>query len=71
MNTQPDRLIVAGALLEPLDSDRAWICPALRPKLEAIIFAVFVPVFFVVTGVQFNLDARVAGRAATCAGVVI
>lgn len=55
---------VAGALLSLLDSDRAATHPLLRPKLEAIGFGVFVPVFFVVTGVQFDLGALFASTTA-------
>jgi Kef-type K+ transport system membrane component KefB len=29
----------------------------LQPKLDAVAFGVFVPIFFVVTGMRFNLDA--------------
>ncbi len=55
---------VAGALLSLLDPDRANTHPALRPKLEAIGFGVFVPAFFVVTGVRFNLGVLLASPAA-------
>ena len=54
---------IAGALLSLLDPDRGLTHPVLRPKLEAIGFGVFVPVFFVITGVQFDLAALLASPA--------
>lgn len=48
---------VAGALLSVLDHDRAMTHPALRGKLEAVGFGVFVPVFFVASGLRFDLGA--------------
>lgn len=47
---------VAGALLAVLDRDYALTHPKFHEKLEAIGFGVFVPVFFVTSGLQF--DAR-------------
>lgn len=54
---------VAGALLSLLDPDRGMTHSALRPKLEAIGYGIFVPAFFVITGVQFDLAALFAGPA--------
>lgn len=54
---------IAGATLSRLDPDRAGTHPAFRPKLEAIGYGIFVPVFFVMTGVQFNLAALLASPA--------
>ncbi len=54
---------IAGALLSLLDPDRAMTHPMLRPKLEAIGFGIFVPAFFVVTGVRFDLGALLASPA--------
>jgi Kef-type K+ transport system membrane component KefB len=51
---------VAGAVLSLADRDRVMTHPDLRRKLEAVGFGVFVPVFFVTTGVRFDLDALVA-----------
>ncbi len=48
---------VAGALLSLLDGDRAMTHPLLRAKLEAVGYGVFVPVFFVTSGLRFDLDA--------------
>ncbi len=54
---------IAGALLSLLDPDRGMTHPELRPKLEATGFGIFVPIFFVTTGVQFNLGALFADPA--------
>jgi Kef-type K+ transport system membrane component KefB len=48
---------LAGAILTLLDRDEAMTHPAFRRKLEAIGFGVFIPVFFVTSGVRFDLDA--------------
>jgi Kef-type K+ transport system membrane component KefB len=50
----------AGAILTLLDSDQAMTHPQFRRKLEAIGFGFFIPVFFVTTGVRYDLDALVA-----------
>ena len=52
---------VAGAVLKLVDTDRAMTHPQFRRKLEAAGFGVFVPFFFVTSGVRFNLDALFAG----------
>jgi Kef-type K+ transport system membrane component KefB len=52
----------AGAVLSLSDPDRAMTHPDFRHKLEAIGFGVFIPVFFVTSGVRFDLDA-LAGSA--------
>ncbi len=51
---------LAGAILTVVDTDRAMTHPAFRTKLEAIGHGVFVPVFFVATGLSFDLDALLA-----------
>jgi len=51
---------VAGAVLKLVDTDRAMTHPQFRRKLEAAGFGVFVPFFFVTSGVRFNLDALFA-----------
>jgi Kef-type K+ transport system membrane component KefB len=51
---------VAGAVLTLVDRDQVMTHPDFRRKLEAIGFGVFIPVFFVGTGVRFDLDALVA-----------
>lgn len=47
----------AGAVLTLVDRDRFMSHPLFRPKLEAIGYGVFIPVFFVASGVRFDLDA--------------
>ena len=51
---------LAGAILKLLDRDEMLTHPEFRQKLEAVGYGVFVPVFFVATGVQFNLSALFA-----------
>jgi len=48
---------VAGAVLSVLDQDRSITHPGLRAKLDAIGYGVFIPVFFVASGLRFDLDA--------------
>jgi Kef-type K+ transport system membrane component KefB len=47
----------AGALLALLDQDRRMTHENFRIKLEAIGFGLFIPVFFVTSGVRFDLSA--------------
>src|SRR3954468_1286405 len=47
----------AGAILSLADPDRSMTHPDLRRKLEAIGFGVFIPIFFVSSGVRFDLGA--------------
>ncbi|MGH2898126.1 MAG: cation:proton antiporter, partial [Solirubrobacteraceae bacterium] len=47
----------AGAVLTLVDRDRYMTHPGFRTKLEAIGFGFFIPVFFVASGVRFDLDA--------------
>jgi Kef-type K+ transport system membrane component KefB len=47
----------AGAILSLADRDRAMTHPDFRRKLEAIGFGVFIPIFFVASGVRFDLAA--------------
>jgi len=54
---------IAGAILSLVDRDRRMTHPALRRKLEAVGFGVFVPVFFVASGIRFDLDALLADAA--------
>lgn len=48
---------LAGALLTLVDKDQAMTHPQFRRKLEAVGFCVFIPVFFVTSGVTYDLDA--------------
>jgi Kef-type K+ transport system membrane component KefB len=51
---------LAGAILKLVDRDQMLTHPQFRQKLEAVGYGVFVPVFFVATGVRFELDALFA-----------
>jgi Kef-type K+ transport system membrane component KefB len=51
----------AGALLSLLDRDEAMTHPQFRSKLEAVGFGVFIPIFFVASGVRFDLNALFVG----------
>jgi Kef-type K+ transport system membrane component KefB len=48
---------IAGAIVALADHDQAMTHPDFRRKLEAIGFGFFIPVFFVASGVRFDLDA--------------
>jgi Kef-type K+ transport system membrane component KefB len=48
---------VAGAIVSLVDRDQAMTHPDFRRKLEAIGFGFFIPVFFVASGVRFDLSA--------------
>jgi Kef-type K+ transport system membrane component KefB len=48
---------LAGAVLSLVDRDRMMTHPDLRRKLEAVGFGVFIPVFFVASGIAFDLGA--------------
>src|SRR5262245_24631218 len=50
----------AGALLVLVDRDQALTHPRFRVKLEAVGFGVFIPIFFVASGVRFDVDALFA-----------
>jgi Kef-type K+ transport system membrane component KefB len=54
----------AGAILNHLDQDRGMTHPEFRLKLAAVGFGVFIPVFFVTSGVRFDLDALFASSTA-------
>ena len=47
----------AGALLSLVDRDEAMTHPLLRLKLEAAGFGLFIPVFFITSGLRFDLNA--------------
>jgi Kef-type K+ transport system membrane component KefB len=48
---------MAGAVLSLLDRDEQMTHPEFRLKLEAVGFGIFIPVFFVTSGVNYDLDA--------------
>ncbi len=51
---------IAGAIVSLVDRDEVMTHPDFRRKLEAIGFGFFIPVFFVTSGVRFDLDALTA-----------
>jgi Kef-type K+ transport system membrane component KefB len=51
---------LAGAILKLVDRDQMLTHPQFRQKLEAVGYGVFIPIFFVATGVRFDLDALFA-----------
>jgi Kef-type K+ transport system membrane component KefB len=51
---------IAGAIISLLDRDEVMTHPDFRRKLEAIGFGFFIPVFFVTSGVRYDLDALVS-----------
>jgi Kef-type K+ transport system membrane component KefB len=51
---------VAGAVISLADADQVMTHPDFRRKLEAIGFGFFIPVFFVTSGVRFDLTALTA-----------
>jgi Kef-type K+ transport system membrane component KefB len=53
---------IAGVILRLVDRDRMLTHPELLAKLEAIGFGVFIPVFFVTSGLQFDLAALLLVR---------
>src|SRR5215204_989815 len=48
---------IAGAIVSLADRDEVMTHPDFRRKLEAVGFGVFIPAFFVTSGVRFDLDA--------------
>ncbi|HWT25173.1 MAG TPA: cation:proton antiporter [Solirubrobacteraceae bacterium] len=54
----------AGAMLSAADPDRAMTHPDFRRKLDAIGFGVFIPIFFVTSGIRFDLDALTGSASA-------
>ncbi len=51
---------LAGVILRLVDRDRMMTHPEFRQKLEAVGFGVFIPIFFVTSGLQFDLGALFA-----------
>jgi Kef-type K+ transport system membrane component KefB len=48
---------IAGAILKLTDRDETMMHPELQQKLEAVGYGVFIPVFFVASGLRFDLNA--------------
>jgi Kef-type K+ transport system membrane component KefB len=57
----------AGAIVNHLDADEEMTHPEFRRKLAAVGFGVFIPVFFVSSGVRFDLDALLESSSAVMA----
>jgi Kef-type K+ transport system membrane component KefB len=55
---------LAGAVLTLVDRDEMMTHPEFRTKLEAVGFGVFIPAFFVTSGLQYDLDALVSDSSA-------
>jgi Kef-type K+ transport system membrane component KefB len=51
---------IAGAVVSLVDRDEVMTHPEFRRKLDAMGFGFFIPVFFVTSGVRFDLDALTA-----------
>jgi Kef-type K+ transport system membrane component KefB len=51
---------IAGAVLTLLDRDQEMTHPDFRRKLEAMGFGIFIPVFFVTSGLRYDLNALFA-----------
>jgi Kef-type K+ transport system membrane component KefB len=51
---------MAGAILSLIDRDQAMTHPDFRRKLEAVGFGIFIPVFFVTSGVNYDVNALFA-----------
>jgi len=51
---------MAGAVLKLVDTDGAMTHPQFHTKLEAAGFGIFIPFFFVTSGIRFDLDALLA-----------
>jgi Kef-type K+ transport system membrane component KefB len=50
----------AGAVLTLIDRDQTMTHPEFRVKLEAAGFGIFIPIFFVTTGIKFDVNALFA-----------
>ena len=60
---------MAGAILTLIDRDTMQTHPEFRRKLDAVGFGIFIPVFFVTSGVRYDLGAL--GNASTLVHVPI
>ncbi len=54
----------AGAMLAIVDRDDAMTHPLLHQKLEAAGYGIFIPAFFVVSGMRFDLEALTSSGSA-------
>jgi Kef-type K+ transport system membrane component KefB len=62
---------IAGTVLRLVDKDGMMTHTFFRQKLEAVGFGVFIPFFFVVSGIQLDVEALLAGGGAALAPVPI
>ncbi len=62
---------IAGTVLRLVDRDGMMTHTFFRQKLEAVGFGVFIPFFFVVSGIQLDVGALLAGGGAALAPVPI
>jgi Kef-type K+ transport system membrane component KefB len=62
---------IAGTVLRLVDKDGMMTHTFFRQKLEAVGFGVFIPFFFVVSGIQLDVGALLAGGGAALAPVPI
>lgn len=56
---------IAGAIVRIVDRNGAILNPRERAKINAIGYGVFIPFFWITTGLQFDLDALLAHPTAT------
>src|ERR687898_215033 len=62
---------IAGTVLRLVDKDGMMTHTLFRPKLEAIGFGVFIPFFFVTSGIQLDVGALLAPGGAALASVPV
>jgi Kef-type K+ transport system membrane component KefB len=62
---------IAGTVLRLVDKDRMMTHPLFRQKLEAVGFGVFIPFFFVTSGIQLDVGALLAGGGTALAPVPV
>ena len=62
---------IAGTVLRLVDKDGMMTHAFFKQKLEAVGFGVFIPFFFVVSGIQLDVGALLAGGGAALAPVPI
>lgn len=62
---------IAGAVLRLIDRDGMMTHPQFRGKLEAVGFGVFIPFFFVTSGMELDLRAVFGGGAASLVPVFL
>jgi Kef-type K+ transport system membrane component KefB len=55
---------LAGAVIKLVDTDGAMTHPRFREKIEAAGYGIFIPFFFVTSGIRFDLDALLGSGSA-------